>query len=302
MSDNLLKSKSSLQPKTNLRIGISGPPGVGKSTFIEAFGMFLIERLGLSVAVLSIDPSSQISGGSILGDKTRMDRLSNHEKAFVRPSPSRCTLGGVAQDTAEALILCEGAGYDIVIVETVGVGQSEVTVSQTVDFLMLLVSPGGGDDLQGIKRGIMELADLLVVNKADGDLLAQAKRTKSDYAHAVKLLRSYNPLWPTRVMLSSTKDTSKDYMCDIWTEILDFEACMVKVDGIERRRGHQRQQWMWNQLNEELLMRIRKLPQLDRTINEIESLLQSNLMTPRIGAKQVIDHWFEIESSRKSNK
>ena len=177
-------------PKTgkSIRLGISGPPGVGKSTFIEAFGQYLIED-GHKVAVLAIDPSSKISGGSILGDKTRMTELPRKE-AFIRPSPAGETLGGVARRTREALLLCEAAGFDVVIVETVGVGQSETAVAEMTDMFLLLLRPGGGDDLQGVKRGVMELADLLIVNKADGDLAAAAERTASDYAHALRLMHA----------------------------------------------------------------------------------------------------------------
>jgi LAO/AO transport system kinase len=171
-----------------VRIGLSGTPGVGKSTFIEAFGMLLVEA-GLRVAVLAVDPSSARSGGSILGDKTRMDRLSRHPAAFIRPSPSRAQLGGVARRTREAVALCEAAGFDVILIETVGVGQSETMVAGLCDLFLLLMAPAGGDELQGVKRGIMEMADMILVNKADGDLLATATRTQADYAGALRLLR-----------------------------------------------------------------------------------------------------------------
>ena len=171
-----------------LRIGLSGTPGVGKSTFIEAFGMMLVEA-GLRVAVLAVDPSSARSGGSILGDKTRMERLSRHPRAFIRPSPSRAQMGGVARRTREAVALCEAAGFDVILIETVGVGQSETMVSGLCDLFLLLMAPAGGDELQGVKRGIMEMADMILVNKADGELLATATRTRADYAGALRLLR-----------------------------------------------------------------------------------------------------------------
>jgi LAO/AO transport system kinase len=174
--------------RQGLRIGLSGTPGVGKSTFIEAFGMLLVEA-GLRVAVLAVDPSSARSGGSILGDKTRMDRLSRHSAAFIRPSPSRAQLGGVARRTREAVALCEAAGFDVILIETVGVGQSETMVAGLCDLFLLLMAPAGGDELQGVKRGIMEMADMILVNKADGDLLATATRTQADYAGALRLLR-----------------------------------------------------------------------------------------------------------------
>jgi LAO/AO transport system kinase len=174
--------------KQALRIGLSGTPGVGKSTFIESFGLMLINQ-GLRVAVLAVDPSSARSGGSILGDKTRMDLLSRDQRAFIRPSPSQTHLGGVARRTREAVALCEAAGFDVVLIETVGVGQSETVVAQMADLFLLLLAPAGGDELQGVKRGIMEMADVIVVNKADGDLKATAMRTQADYAGALRLMR-----------------------------------------------------------------------------------------------------------------
>src|SRR3954452_22383423 len=182
----------------SVRVGISGAPGAGKSTFIEALGVHLIER-GHRLAVLAVDPSSTRSGGSILGDKTRMEELSRRSEAFIRPSPSGGTLGGVARRTREALLLCEAAGHDVVLVETVGVGQSEVAVAGMLDVFVLLLAPGGGDDLQGVKRGIVELADVVVVNKADGDLAAAAERTAADYANALHFLRSRTEGWEVRV-------------------------------------------------------------------------------------------------------
>src|SRR5947208_3828114 len=185
-----------------MRVGISGAPGAGKSTFIEALGLHLVER-DHRVAVLAVDPSSTRSGGSILGDKTRMEELTRSPHAFVRPSPTSGTLGGVARRTREALLLCEAAGFDVVLVETVGVGQSEVKVAAMVDLFLVLVAPGGGDELQGLKRGIMELADLVVVNKADGDLAATAAHTAADYAAALHLVRPRTPVWTPRVLTCS---------------------------------------------------------------------------------------------------
>jgi LAO/AO transport system kinase len=183
------------------RIGISGTPGVGKSTFIESFGKMLTQK-GLKVAVLAIDPTSGLTGGSILGDKTRMQHLASDKRAFIRPSPSGDSLGGIASKTREAMLLCEAAGFDVIIIETVGVGQSEVTVSKVVDFFLLLMQPGAGDDLQGIKRGILELADLVAVNKADGDLLTQAKIAKQEYEAALHILRQ-SETWQPPVITCS---------------------------------------------------------------------------------------------------
>lgn len=211
-----------------LRIGLSGTPGVGKSTFIESFGMMLVAR-GLRVAVLAVDPSSTRSGGSILGDKTRMDRLSREAAAFIRPSPSQTHLGGVARRSREAVALCEAAGFDVVLIETVGVGQSETVVSEMSDLFLLLLAPAGGDELQGVKRGIMEIADLIVVNKADGDLKPAATRTCADYAGALRLLRKrpQDPDgFPKAVMVSALQENGLDA---VWS---DIEAL------IEWRRSH----------------------------------------------------------------
>jgi len=199
------REEAALRAPRSLRIGISGPPGVGKSTFIEALGRFLLSQ-GHRLAVLSIDPSSHVSGGSILGDKTRMAELARHPQAYVRPSPSKCVLGGVAAATYDTLLLCEHAGFSLVIVETVGVGQSEVSVHAMVDLMVLLAQPGGGDELQGMKKGLVELIDLVVVNKADGDMLAAARHTKLDYVHALQLntRRKKDTDWKPQVKLCSS--------------------------------------------------------------------------------------------------
>ena len=198
LADALLNKVLSKRGQT-LRLGISGVPGVGKSTFIEALGLYLAEA-GHRVAVLAVDPSSPRSGGAILGDKTRMEELSRHPNAFIRPSPSRGILGGVARRTREVMLCIEAAGFDVLLIETVGVGQSETAVAELTDMFILLISPGGGDDLQGIKRGIVELADLIVVNKADGDLAATAERTQSDYMAALRLMHPSKDSWATKVL------------------------------------------------------------------------------------------------------
>ena len=196
------------QSGNSIRIGITGVPGVGKSTFIEAFGLYLISQ-GKRVAVLAVDPSSPIAGGSILGDKTRMEELSRREEAFIRPSPAEGALGGVAQKTRESMLLCEAAGYDVILVETVGVGQSEYQVAGMVDFFMVLMLPGGGDELQGIKKGILELADALVINKADGESENLAKLSRTHYTSAMNLLR-HNSFWTPRVMTCSALESVRD--------------------------------------------------------------------------------------------
>jgi LAO/AO transport system kinase len=238
---------TALLPRTggSMRIGISGAPGVGKSTFIEALGMYLT-GLGKTVAVFAIDPSSRRSGGSILGDKTRMEKLSREPRAYIRPSPAGTTLGGVARRTRESMLLAEAAGFDIVLVETVGVGQSETAVADMTDLFVLLASPGGGDDLQGIKRGVMELADLLIVTKADGDLLASAGRAAADYQAALHLMRPKHPgLWPKVLMVSSLAGQG---VAPAWDEMAAFHAALAKGGGLTGLRVEQSRRWFWSEV------------------------------------------------------
>jgi LAO/AO transport system kinase len=236
------------------RIGISGTPGVGKSTFIESFGNHLIEKLDLKVAVLAVDPTSYKSGGSILGDKTRMNKLSSNPKSFIRPTPSGLNLGGVASKTRESLLLCEAAGFDVVIVETVGVGQSEITVSKLVDFFFVLMQPGAGDDLQGIKRGILELADLVAINKADGDKLMSAKIAKGEYESALHILRS-SDFWIPPVTLCSGLESQG--IEEIWEIIVEFYLKMSEDNRIEEKRDDQVLKWLkelfFEKVNNEIL-------------------------------------------------
>lgn len=235
-----------------LRIGLSGTPGVGKSTFIEAFGMFLIEK-GLKVAVLAVDPSSARSGGSILGDKTRMEHLSREKNAFIRPSPSQSQLGGVARRTREAVALCEAAGFDIVLIETVGVGQSETMVAEMSDLFLLLLAPAGGDELQGVKRGIMEIADLILVNKADGDLKQTAMRTRADYSGALRLLRKrvYDPEgFPKALTVSAVTQDGLPEAWEAMSELVDWR----RAEGHwHTRRAHQARHWFEEDLRLGLL-------------------------------------------------
>jgi LAO/AO transport system kinase len=230
------------------RIGISGTPGVGKSTFIESFGTFLT-GLGLKVAVLAIDPTSYKTGGSILGDKTRMNKLASDKNAFVRPSPSGMTLGGVANKTRESMLLCEAAGYDIVIIETVGVGQSEVAVSKVVDFFLLLMQSGAGDDLQGIKRGILELADLVAVNKADGDGKMIADVARREYETAVHILRSSEEWEPKVLACSGLNGTG---LTDIWDNINEYYTKMAKDNKLINKREEQVHKWFYELLLEKI--------------------------------------------------
>lgn len=247
LANNLLKKIIPLTGKSK-RIGISGTPGVGKSTFIENFGKMLTAQ-GLKVAVLAIDPTSYKTGGSILGDKTRMYELSSDKSAFIRPSPSGNSLGGVASKTRESLLLCEASGFDIIIVETVGVGQSEIAVSKIVDFFLLLMQPGGGDDLQGIKRGILELADLVAINKSDGELLIQAKVAQREYETAVHILRQ-NELWTPKVI--SCSSITGMGLEDIWKNILEYYTLMKKDNQLTLKREEQIAKWFHELIFEKL--------------------------------------------------
>ena len=244
-----------------LRIGLSGTPGVGKSTFIESFGLMLTGR-GLRVAVLAVDPSSARSGGSILGDKTRMERLSRDPMAFIRPSPSQSHLGGVARRTREAISLCEAAGYDVILIETVGVGQSETMVAEMCDLFVLLLAPAGGDELQGVKRGIMEIADLILVNKADGDLRATATRTVADYAGALRLLRKrpQDPEgFPKALAVSAAEGAGIE---TAWAEMQNLAQWRREAGIWEETRATQAAHWFETELREGLLARLRE----DQTI------------------------------------
>ena len=269
----------------SVRLGITGVPGVGKSTLIERFGLGLIEA-GRSLAVLAIDPSSKRGGGSILGDKTRMEELSRREAAFIRPSPAGATLGGVARRTREAMLLLEAAGFDTVIVETVGVGQSETAVADMVDMFIVLLLPGGGDDLQGIKRGVIELADLIVVNKADGDLKTAAQRSAADYQHALRMLRSPTQGWTPEVTTCSAA-TGEDVMA-IWEVVGRFVAA-VGDKGIARRRAEQARAWMWNEVGETLLAELRKHPEVKRVVGGLEREVEGGRTTPAAAARRMLE-------------
>lgn len=238
-----------------VRIGLSGTPGVGKSSFIDAFGTMLTEQ-GLRVAVLAVDPSSARSGGSILGDKTRMERLGRDPRAFIRPSPSRSHLGGVARRTREAVALCEAAGFDVVLIETVGVGQSETVVAEMTDLFVLLIAPAGGDELQGVKRGIMEMADMILVNKADGDLKPMAERTRSDYAGALRLLRKrpYDPEGFPKVMLVSA--LKEEGLAAAWDQMRDLIDWRRESGHFDARRAEQARYWFREEVRQGLLARL----------------------------------------------
>ncbi|MEO0487804.1 MAG: methylmalonyl Co-A mutase-associated GTPase MeaB [Pseudomonadota bacterium] len=273
-----------------LRIGLSGTPGVGKSTFIEAFGLMLANA-GKRVAVLAVDPSSARTGGSILGDKTRMEQLSRHPGAFIRPSPSQTHLGGVARRTREAVSLCEGAGFDVVLIETVGVGQSETMVAEMCDVFVLLLAPAGGDELQGVKRGIMEIADLIFVNKADGDLKPQATRTCADYAGALRLLRKrpQDPDgFPKAMMVSASEGTGLE---TAWDEITELSTWRRESGVWDARRAAQAGFWFHEELRQGMAaaLRARAAPDMARFDAEV----RAGAVSPSAAAARVLASVFE---------
>ena len=267
-----------------MRIGISGVPGVGKSTFIEALGMYLIAG-GHRVAVLAVDPSSSVHGGSILGDKTRMELLSQRTEAFIRPSPSSGSLGGVAEHTREALLLCEAAGYDIIIVETVGVGQSEIAVAGMTDAFVLLMLPNAGDDLQAIKKGIMELADLVVFNKADIDPTA-AQLAAAQMRSALSMLHPASPNWTPPVLTLSA--TRRDGLADFWQVIEQFKNTLLASGEFAARRRHQALAWMWQQIDTGLRSRFREHPAVKTALAELVVSVEAGSTTPTAAAQRLL--------------
>ena len=281
--------------KQALRIGLSGTPGVGKSTFIEAFGLMLTAQ-GLRVAVLAVDPSSARSGGSILGDKTRMERLSRDPNAFIRPSPSQTQLGGVARRTREAVALCEAAGFDVVLIETVGVGQSETVVAEMSDLFVLLLAPAGGDELQGVKRGIMEIADLILVNKADGDLKAQATRTCADYAGALRLMRKRpeDPNgFPKAIAVSALETQGLDAAWDDMQTLVKWR----RDNGIwDQRRCDQARFWFHEEVRVQLLSRLRDDPAMRARLEAAEADVAAGRALPSVAAAAVVDPAFSSKT------
>ncbi len=267
------------------RIGISGAPGAGKSTFIEAFGKHLTGQ-GLKVAVLAVDPSSRRSGGSILGDKTRMEQLSRDPGAFIRPSPAGATLGGVARRTREVMLLTEAAGFDVVLVETVGVGQSETAVSEMVDLFVLLVSPGGGDDLQGIKRGVMELADLILVTKADGDLVPAARRAAADYAAALHLMRPKYPGLPPGVRQVSSLAPSG--IAEAWEAMAALHKALAEGGHLKRLRADQARRWFWSEMQAVLAEVLAADPGTAEAASRIEAEVIAGRLLPDAAARSLI--------------
>jgi LAO/AO transport system kinase len=268
-----------------IRVGITGTPGAGKSTFVEELGTRLTGE-GHRVAVLAIDPSSRRSGGSILGDKTRMERLARDPDAFIRPSPSGGTLGGVARRTREAGLLCEAARFDVVVVETVGVGQSETAVADMVDCFVLLVAPGGGDELQGIKRGIIELADIIVVNKSDGDLAPAAGRAVADYHSAVHLLRPKHPGWEVPVLPASALEGTG--ITEVWDAIERLETYLGATGVRDGLRSAQAVTWLWDEIRETLLDDFRGDPHVSTRWSAIEAAVRNGLQTPAAAARELL--------------
>ena len=277
----------------SLRLGISGVPGVGKSTFIETLGMHLLKH-GHSIAVLTVDPSSPKTGGSILGDKTRMEKLSQQPNVFIRPSPSGGALGGVARRTREVILTTEAAGYDVILVETVGVGQSEISVYHLTDMFLLLLAPGGGDDLQGIKKGIVELADLIAVNKADGNLREVAEQAKQHYTSALELLRHHDKKWKTRVM--SVSSLEGHGVTEVWNTICEFQKLMTDSGDLESRRAEQAANSMWNEITEDFLSLVRQDPETKALALKLEASVRSGTVSTTSAAKRVLSQF-----SRKPN-
>jgi LAO/AO transport system kinase len=296
---------------STFRLGIAGPPGAGKSTWIETFGTMLLKDQETmqtkemkkettnndnntvlpfhpsKLAVLCIDPSSTLTGGSILGDKTRMMHLSRHEMAYVRPSSNGGTFGGLSAYTHDVVSLCQAASYDLVIVESVGLGQSEVEISESVDMLVLIVPPGGGDELQGVKKGIMEVADMLIVNKADGSLLQAARATASEYRAATNFIRRRVQGWKTPVVLTSAY--TKTGVEDVWKNILEFRTIMVESGELQEKRKRQSRYWMWKNLQNDISQQTKKDANLRNTANAMERALDANTVTPRVAAATLLD-------------
>jgi len=273
----------------SIRIGITGVPGVGKSTFIEAFGLSLIEK-GHRVAVLPIDPSSPITGGSIMGDKTRMTRLSSHSQAFIRPSPSRGKLGGVARKTKEIIMVCEAAQYDVILVETVGVGQSETTVAAMVDCFLVMMLPNAGDELQGIKKGILEIADLIVVNKADGENLQSAENAAQQYTRALEFLRPPKASWTPKVLTCSALETTG--LEDLWNSVLEYQEKTMSSGEWNQQRQTQANLWMKTLIEEELLIRFRQDPQVRALMLPLEQSVKEGTQHPLTAARKLLETWF----------
>ncbi len=268
-----------------VRLGITGVPGAGKSTFIESFGTMLT-RLGHRVAVLAIDPSSTRSGGSILGDKTRMEKLAVNDMAFIRPSPSSGSLGGVARKTRESMLVCEAAGFDVIIVETVGVGQSETTVASMVDFFLVLQISGAGDELQGIKKGVLEVADAIVVNKADGDNINRAKLAKRQYETALHLVAPSSPNWTVPVMTCSALEEKG--LTDVWETITSHKKIMTATGELDKKRQDQSMSWMWFLVNEGLERWFYQHDEIKKLLPRVKKDVEDGRVAPTRAADELV--------------
>lgn len=278
--DNLLPDAGNA-----IRVGISGVPGAGKSTFIEALGMHLI-RAGHKIAILAVDPTSQLSGGSILGDKTRMEELAREKNAFIRPSPSGDTLGGVARKTRETMLLCEAAGYDVIIVETVGVGQSEITVASMVDFFLLLQLPNAGDELQGIKKGVMEIADAILVNKAEGDNRPKAELARQQYENALHLLKPKSTHWVVPALLCSA--LHNEGIEEVWQKITEFAQTMQAHGEFEGKRRLQAHDWMWTLVQEDLKDLFMRDKNVAAMLDQVQAGVTQGTTSPGAAARRLI--------------
>jgi len=267
-----------------VRLGITGAPGAGKSTTIDALGSALTAQ-GHKVAVLAVDPSSTRTGGSILGDKTRMARLASDPNAFVRPSPASGTLGGVAAKTRETMLLCEAAGYDVMMVETVGIGQSETAVADMTDFFLVLMLPGAGDELQGLKKGIVELADMIAVNKADGDNVARAKIAAADYRGALNILKAHSETWSPPVVIYSA--LTGNGISELWSQVLAHKKLMTASGELAARRREQQVKWMWSMLEERLTARLRSDASVRGKLKVAEAAVAAGKLTPTLAVEEI---------------
>ncbi|XOB65002.1 methylmalonyl Co-A mutase-associated GTPase MeaB [Deferribacteres bacterium DY0037] len=270
----------------SVRIGISGVPGVGKSTFIEAFGQLLTAK-GHKVAVLAVDPSSQITGGSILGDKTRMEELARDKNAFIRPSPAGSTLGGVAKKTRETMLLCEAAGYDVVLVETVGVGQSEITVASMVDFFMLLQLANAGDELQGIKKGVMEIADAIVINKAEGENRQKAELARGQYMNALHILRPKSKNWTVPVLLASA--LYNEGVAEVWDMVKDYRGKLTASGEFADKRKKQAVDWLWTMVMDNLKDMFKNSRNVQAMLPQIQEAVVNGTTTPSAASKRLLE-------------
>jgi LAO/AO transport system kinase len=281
------KIVNELLPHTGktVRLGITGVPGVGKSTFIESLGMYLVEA-GHRVAVLAVDPSSSRSGGSVMADKTRMEKLSLEEQAFIRPSPSGGTLGGVARKTRETMLICEAAGFDVVIVETVGVGQSETTVASMVDFFLVLMLAGAGDELQGIKRGVLELADAIAINKADGDNIEKAKKAAKIYASALQMLQPTSPNWKPPVLMCSALEMTG--IEDIWRTVIKFHQKFTTSGELKLKRQKQALDWLWSLVEDGMRERFYNHPEIKKRLDQITRAVERGEIAATLAADKLL--------------